>query len=107
MISKINAVGSRVILCTPTVIGEKTDGTNKYDKMLDEYSEISRSVAKETGSQLLDLRKMFMTYLKNHNPDNVAKGILTADTVHLNKNGNQFLSSLVLDALNVSNADSN
>jgi len=42
MISRINAAGAKVILCTPTVIGEKTDGTNKFDKMLDEYSAISR-----------------------------------------------------------------
>lgn len=101
MISKINAAGARVILCTPTVIGEKTDGTNRFDKMLEEYSDISRAVAKETGSQLLDLRKAFMAHLKEHNADNVAKGILTGDTVHLNKAGNAFLSGLVLDALNV------
>jgi lysophospholipase L1-like esterase len=101
MISQINSAGARVILCTPTVIGEKTNGTNKLDKMLDEYSDISRKVAKETGSQLLDLRKAFTTYLKEHNTDNAEKGILTADTVHLNKNGNSFLSGLVLDALNV------
>jgi lysophospholipase L1-like esterase len=103
MIAKINAVNARVILCTPTVIGEKTDGTNKFDAMLDEYSDISRKVAKETGSQMLDLRKAFMTYLKEHNKDNAARGILTGDSVHLNAQGNQFLCELVLDALNVPN----
>ena len=101
MISKINAVGARVILCTPTVIGEKMDGTNKFDKMLDEYSDISRKVAMETNSQLLDLREKFMAHLKEHNTENATKGILTSDTVHLNKNGNAFLSQLVLNALNV------
>lgn len=101
MIAKINAAGARVIMCTPTVIGEKTDGTNKYDKMLDEYSDISRKVAKQTGSQLLDFRKEFMAYLKINNADNVDRGILTGDSVHLNKIGNSFLSGLVLDALNV------
>ena len=105
MISQIHAVGARVILCTPTVIGEKTDGTNKYDEMLDEYSDISRNVAKETNSQLLDLREAFMAYLKEHNPHNAEKGILTADAVHMNKDGNTFLSELVLEALNVSSAD--
>lgn len=101
LIERINAVGARVILCTPTVIGEKTDGTNEFDKMLDEYSDISRKVAKETASQLLDLREAFMAYLKEHNADNAIKGILTRDTVHLNNNGNIFLSGLVLDAMNV------
>ena len=105
LINRTNAAGARVILCTPTVIGEKTDGTNEFDKMLDEYSEISRKVARVTGSQLLDLRKSFMTYLKKHNTNNVEKGILTRDMVHLNQQGNKFLSGLVLDALNVNNND--
>jgi lysophospholipase L1-like esterase len=105
MIATINAAGARVILCTPTVIGEKTDGTNKLDEMLDEYSDISRKVAKETNSQLLDLREAFLAYLKEHNTENAAKGILTRDAVHLNKNGNAFLAQLVLNALNVPNTD--
>jgi len=105
MISQINDAGARVILCTPTVIGEKMDGTNRLDKMLDEYSAISRKVALETGSPLLDLRQEFIPYLKEHNTDNAPKGILTADTCHLNEKGNRYVSDLVLDALNVPSAD--
>ena len=101
MIQKINHVGARAILCTPTVIGEKPDGSNPQDKMLNEYSEISRKVAKDTGSQLLDLRKAFIAYLKEHNPNNAENGILTLDGVHMNDDGNLLLSTLVLDALNV------
>jgi lysophospholipase L1-like esterase len=101
MIANINAVGARVILCTPTVIGEKTDGTNELDKMLEEYAEISRNVAKETDSQLLDLRVDFLDYLKENNKENASEGILTGDGVHLNNTGNSFLSELVLNALNV------
>ena len=105
MISKINDAGARVILCTPTVIGEKADGSNPDDKMLDQYSDISRKVAEETGSQLLDLRKAFIAYLKEHNAENAAKGILTSDSVHMNPSGNRLLSKLVLEALNVPNGD--
>jgi len=101
MILKITSSGARVILCTPTVIGEKTDGTNDFDKELDQYSDISRKVAKETGSQLLDLRKEFTSYLKKHNTDNLRMRILTHDTVHLNKAGNLFLANLILDSLNI------
>lgn len=101
MIAKINDVGARVILCTPTVIGEKTDGTNHFDTMLDAYSDISRAVAKETGSQMLDLRAEFMKYLKENNKDNVARGVLTSDSVHFSKLGNSFTAGLMLDALNV------
>ena len=102
MILKINKAGARVILCTQTVIGEKSDGSNSDDKMLDQYSDISRKVAKETKSQLLDLRKSFLNQLKRRNPENATKGIFTSDGVHLNEKGNRLLSSLVLRALNVS-----
>lgn len=101
MITKINDTGARVILCTPTVIGEKIDGTNDLDKMLDEYADINRKVAKETDSQLLDLRIDFIDYLKENNKENASRGILTSDSVHLNDKGNRFLSELVLNALNV------
>ena len=93
-----------VIQRTPTVIGEKHDGSNPNDKRLDEYADISRKVAKGTNSQMLDLREKFLAYLKEHNTENAEKGILTGDTVHLNKHGNAFLSQLVLNAFNVPNA---
>ena len=101
MIAKINAVGARVILCTPTVIGEKSDGSNPDDKRLDEYADISRKVAKDTGSQLLDFRTACIDYLKAHNPENAERGILTGDRVHMNAAGNRFLATNVLRALNV------
>ena len=99
LIARINAVDARVILCTPSVIGEKTDGTNKFDPMLDEYSDISRQVAKDTGTQMLDLRAKFLDHLKENNPDNKDRSILTGDTVHLNAQGNQFVAKCMLEAL--------
>ena len=70
--------------------------------MLDQYSDISRKVANETKSQLLDLRKSFLNQLKKRNLENATKGIFTTDGVHLNEEGNRLLSSLVLRSLNVS-----
>lgn len=102
MIQQIEAKKARVILCTPTVIGEKHDGSNELDQMLDDYSEISRKVAKQSEVQLLDLRKLFLDYLKKHNSENREKGVLTRDAVHLNAKGNEFLAGLMLEALGVS-----
>ena len=101
MVKKINDVGARVILCTPTVIGEKTGGVNHFDKLLDQYAGIGRKVAKDTGSQMIDLRKAFVDYLDDYNTTNKAAGVLTTDTVHLNALGNKFVSGLVLEALGV------
>ncbi len=99
IIAAIQITGARVILCTPSVVGEKNDGTNPQDVMLDQYSVISRRVAKETGSRLCDLRKMFTEYLKSHNLGNEEKGILTYDRVHLSDDGNRFVAEQLLNIL--------
>jgi lysophospholipase L1-like esterase len=101
IIGKINTAGARVILCTPSVIGEKNDGSNERDAMLEEYSAISRKVATDTGSQMVDLRKAFAEYLKENNPDNLAKGILTGDGVHLNPKGNAFVAAQMGKAIGI------
>ena len=96
IIGKIKENGGRVVVCTPTVIGEKKDGKNSLDAKLDEYSEISRKVAKDTGSQLCDLRKAFADHLAKNNPDDKEKGILTSDRVHLNEAGNKLVAETIL-----------
>jgi lysophospholipase L1-like esterase len=93
------ATGATVVLCTPSVIGEKTDGSNQLDEMLEEYAAIGRKVALAEKIPLLDLRKAFLSHLKGHNPNNAEKGVLTTDGVHLNATGNQFVASQMLTAL--------
>ncbi|MGE0609343.1 MAG: GDSL-type esterase/lipase family protein [Pirellulales bacterium] len=99
IIGKITDQGARVILCTASVIGEKYDGSNPQDKMLAEYCQLSREVAQETKSQLLDLNKAFLGHLKSENKDNADKNILTSDGVHLNPAGNRFVADHMLQAL--------
>lgn len=99
IIGKIHDAGARVILCTPSVIGEKTAKGNNLDEKLDEYSEISRKVARDTKVQLCDLRQAFLNHLKTNNPDNKASGILTGDRVHLNEAGNRFVADVMLKSL--------
>ncbi len=99
IIGKIQKANARVILCTPSVIGEKTGGGNNLDTKLDEYSAISRKVAADTKSQLCDLRKEFVEYLRTANPNDKASGILTTDRVHLNEAGNHFVAAAMLKVL--------
>lgn len=96
IIGKIKDAGARVVLCTPSVIGEKKGTANRLDKQLDEYSEVSRKVAKDTGSTLCDLRKAFVDHLEKANKDDKNKGILTTDEVHLNDAGNKFVAETIL-----------
>jgi len=101
LIARITKAGARVILCTPTTIGEKSDGSNERDPMLEEYAAISRKVAEETGTQMLDLIKAFIRNLKAHNPEQKDRGILTRDGVHLNPQGNRLVAYGMLEALGV------
>jgi hypothetical protein len=96
LVTKINQAGARVILCTPSVIGERHDGSNELDKMLEEYAGISREVARKTGAFLVDLRKLFLHDLMIRNAENQKQGILTTDGVHLNPAGNEFVKDCLV-----------
>lgn len=92
IINKLKDIGSKIVLCTPTTIGEKTDFSNPQDGELNEYSNIVRNLAKENNLKLIDLRKLFLDYNLTNNHDNQDKGILTVDGVHLNDKGNGLVA---------------
>ncbi len=99
VIKKLKDKNIKVYLCTPAVIGERTDFSNPLDGDLNHYSNIIRKLATDTGSPLIDLRKAFLDYIKNNNPENKERGILTTDGVHLNYTGNTFVAQAMLAGL--------
>jgi lysophospholipase L1-like esterase len=99
IIKKMQDKGIRVILVTPACIGEKTDFTNQQDGDLNKYAQIIRGLAKNYHCELVDLREDFLTYNLKNNPDNKESGILTADRVHLNQKGNEFVAEKMFDVL--------
>ena len=99
VVSRCTGAGATVVICTPTVIGEKKEGANSLDQKLDQYSDISRGLAKELKLPLCDLRKAFLDHLKDNNPNNADKGILTTDRVHLNEAGNKFVADTMLKVI--------
>ena len=96
LINKIQANGAKVVLCTPTVIGEKKDGTNEVDADLNKYANGVKQLAEKNNLPLCDLRKAFVTYLEQNNVEDVEKGVLTTDKVHLNDKGNQLVADTML-----------
>jgi lysophospholipase L1-like esterase len=92
LIQDFRASGAEVVLSTPSVIGEKPQGQNGLDKMLEDFSAVSRRVAAEEGATLCDLRQSFFDALRIFNPTDLGKGVLTSDGVHLNPAGNTFLA---------------
>ncbi|MDY0101996.1 MAG: GDSL-type esterase/lipase family protein [Lentimicrobium sp.] len=99
LITKIQASGAEVVLCTPTVIGERKGFTNPQDGDLNQYAEIIRQLADGYNTKLCDLRRIFLEYENAYNPENKEKDILTYDRVHLNDTGNQMVAAAMLKFL--------
>lgn len=99
IIGRTAASGAQVVLATPSVIGERTGGANRWDPMLDEYAGISRAVAREKGAVLMDLRAAFAARIAANNPEDRERGILTNDGVHLNAAGNRLVMEEVMRTL--------
>ena len=97
IIEKITAAGGKVVICTPTVIGEKAENT--LDAKLDEYSDVSRKIAADLKLPLVDLRTAFADHLKENNKENKDKGVLTGDRVHLNEAGNKLVADSILKVI--------
>ena len=112
IISDIKSLGSKIVLCTPTVIGENTgdfvlgnqfkdvETMEKMNGDLDTFSEVVRKLSNEYETELLDLRKIFMDYLAENNINNDAAGILTTDGVHLNERGNKLIADQMIKFIN-------
>jgi lysophospholipase L1-like esterase len=92
ILKKLKEKNIAVILCTPAVIGERTDFSNQQDGDMNKYSDIVRGIAKKNNLPLVDLRQKFLDYDRHHNPENKESGILTRDRVHLNAAGNQLVA---------------
>lgn len=99
LIKRFQDKGIKVIICTPATIGEKTDFSNQQDGDLNHYSNIIRTISKTMNTDLLDLREIFLSYNRENNPENLDRGILTVDRVHLNKDGNKLVAERMLAAL--------
>jgi lysophospholipase L1-like esterase len=92
ILKKLKEKNIKAVLCTPAVVGEKTDMSNPLDGDINRYSNMIRDIAKKNELPLIDLRKKFLDYELANNPENKEKDILTYDRVHMNAKGNQFLA---------------
>jgi lysophospholipase L1-like esterase len=99
LVRKFKAAHVKMVLCTPAVIGEKNDYTNEQDGDLNKYANIIRKIALDQQLTLVDLRSDFENYERSNNPNNLDRGILTADGVHLNDQGNLFVAKLMANGI--------
>ena len=112
IITDLKENGVEVILCKPTVICENKGEFNLVNQFkdietmeimnndLDDYSDIIRKLSREFDTKLLDLRKIFMQYISENNPENKSKGVLTTDGVHLNNIGSKLIADEMIKFIN-------
>jgi len=99
VVSKLEKNGAKVIVCTPAVIGERTDSSNELDGDLNLYSRWIREFSTKRSLPLVDLRKAFLDFNLVNNKENKEQGILTNDKVHLNAAGNALVAEEIWKAL--------
>jgi lysophospholipase L1-like esterase len=99
LIKKFKAAHIRVVACTPAAIGEKYDNTNEQDGDLNKYANIIRKIAFDQQLTLVDMRREFEDFEKLHNANNLDRGLLTVDGVHLSEAGNRFVAQLMAEGI--------
>ena len=67
---------------------------------LDAFSDVVRKLSSEYNTGLIDLRKVFVSYISKNNPTNKPSGILTYDGVHLNDLGNKLIADQMINFIN-------
>ena len=104
IITDIKKRGAKIILCTPTVIGERVTFEDELeinrDQELDAFSGVVRNLASEFNTELLDLRTIFKDYIADNNKNNDYQDFLTDDGVHLNDAGNKLIAEKMLNYIN-------
>lgn len=100
MVDMAQAAGIKVILISPTIIGEEI--AKSENKRLKIYVEAEKQVAREKNCTLVDLHQMFLTALSKRSPEVAKKGTwLTSDGVHMNAVGDALMAIGFLRALGV------
>lgn len=107
LVRTAKAAKVRPVLATLSVWGDCPTDKNARNAKADEYAELTRKVAAETGATLVDLRKSCMAFLRNENRELrlngslrfADTGILTGDGVHANGRGNELLADLICQGI--------
>jgi hypothetical protein len=96
---------STIIVFSPFLCGERYDGGNEYDLVLEEVSAVSKQVAKEFKAFYIDIRVKLLKYLEKYNIENLDHSVLTFDGYHFNPNGHSFIAYQILNFIGMKKAN--
>jgi hypothetical protein len=90
-----------VILCPMAFQGEKFDGTNNMDALLEEYNQINRQISRDYNVTFVNLSAQMLKYWERNNLDNLPHSVLTIDGSVLNDRGHVFVALSLLRSVDV------
>jgi len=95
IIDDAQKAGIKVIVLTSTMIGE--DANAKNNKILAEYNDFLRQIAKEKGCRLVDLNAEMQKQVAEFRTKTGKKNnFLTVDGVHMDFLGNRMMAQMIL-----------
>lgn len=104
MVALARAAGAKAVVLAPLAVLKENAGN--WNPTADEFADITRKVASETGAGLADVRKAYQAYLQNNGteagPDGTLtfKGnLLTYDGVHANEEGGNVAADVIAQAI--------
>ncbi len=107
LVAAARANKTTLVLATLSIRGELPHGANGDDAKIEQFAELTRKVARDTKTTLVDLRKAYIAWLQNHNAELrvdgslhfEASGLLTYDGVHPSDKGVKLMAGLIGDGI--------
>jgi hypothetical protein len=95
------------IFCSTLLYGEKIDGSNEMDEIVEEFVGMTQRVAKVYDVMFIDLYSKQLKYLETTNIDNLPSSILTHNGTALNAAGHSLVASTLLQELGINQDNAN
>lgn len=92
-----------LILIPIIIYGEKIDGSNQIDILIEDYLYINQQVARDYHIMYIELFYEFSKYLEINNIENLSHSILTLNGNLLNNYGHLYVCLLLLKAFHINN----
>ena len=89
----------RVVVSGPTLMGERTQGENPKDAVLDAYADINRHLCRLHHATWVDTRRAAFRWLRQHAAPPQESGRLTVDGEHLSATGVELVAARLAAAL--------
>ncbi len=108
MVASVHLRGARAVLVSPAVHGERPDGSNADDAKIDQFTGLMRGVAQTMGATFVDIRAVFIAWLRNFNYEIRLDGaftilgddgLLTYDGVHPSDAGHALLADHIAQGI--------